>query len=636
MARVGHDHLVAQIHGAWSANSRPPHLISPFDGADLPGSLPFSGRHACRARFAQTRYGAAMSWLRPHLRGFGGRWQALVVGLVTTVLVTFPAGPPWREIVGDPLGEADNHLWMFWREVHRLAGDPRILDNAPEGVPIPLMDPVNVPAFLVGWPFGPQSAWFAVILFNVGLASIGGWMLARSFVGPRAAWIGMVGTAAAPFLGGVADFGITESLPVGWFAIHAAALLHHGRTGKRGWAVLAGLSLAAIALSGWYHAFFGLLLDAMLVPVLLWRFRRLGLVWQGTIGLVLALPFFIRFRAALAAGAWAGRFHVPSAPPPSPRRNWAELPIFGTDLLNLVVPRLSTVHPSMSVYLGLVLLALVGIGLWKRPRVAGPLVALALPFLGLALGYWPSVAGHALGVPGLAMVVVHLAPPMTGLSHWNRAVGPALPLLAGAAAVGAEPVVRGRFWRAALLCGLLLFDDLAFSQTAWPRTAYAPDTPRVFSRLEGSQGVVEIPFDNGRKRFAKEPARRYQRWQVFHGFPISENYEGVDALLARSRLIAAIQGICGVRSTLPPEQRPPREMEDVLPPVGAALQADLHQLVAWNYGWLVVHLDRCRGRKRFANRVDEIVGVPHTLVGHDAFWDLQAALSRQQAAPDRP
>ena len=55
----------------------------------------------------------------------------------------------------------------------------------------------------------------------------------------------MVATACSPFLAGMIEFGITEAWPVGWLALHAAALLRFGRTGAARDAALAGATLAA-------------------------------------------------------------------------------------------------------------------------------------------------------------------------------------------------------------------------------------------------------------------------------------------------------------------------------------------------------------------------------------------------------
>lgn len=556
---------------------------------------------------------------RPQSRLIGG------LALLGLVLSLWPGAAPWRALIGHPLGETDNHLWMMWRATRRLLGDARVLNNAPEGLGIPLMDPVNLPPFAALWGLGPVLAWNGLLLWNVALAMFGGWLLGREVAGPRAAPLAMIATGAAPFLAGVADFGITESWPLGWFAVHAALLMIYARTGRWTVAVGAGLSLGAIALSGWYHALFGLILEAMLVPWLLWRSRRLGLVAQGLIGLAMALPSLKLFREA--APLWRARFHPPPPGPLPERPNWESMPHFGTDILNLLLPRWDVVVVSKATYLGTVVVGLALYGLARRPRQAGPMIALAMPFLLLAVGYWPTFGGEALGKPGLAWWLVSAVPALQGISHWHRAVGAAVPFVAVAAAVGADALAR-RAWVVPTLSLAVLLDGVLWSQTPWPRTVVVPDTPEALLRLPDPEGevagVVQIPFDNGRVEFSDEPARRYNRWQPFHGHPVAENYEGRDALLVASRLIAAADGAAGVIPTLPRPYRPPAALrEAAVPTAPDEVAAERAALVGYGYRWVVLHRERARTPDRAERALEEALG-PALEVGDDRVWDLTA------------
>lgn len=547
------------------------------------------------------------------------RW--LLAGLAVTVALTLlPTAAPWSALIGDPLGETDNHLWMFWRAVQRLSGTEHALGNAPEGVPIPLMDPVNLPIFVLLWPLGPAAAYNGMAAFSVVLSAVGAWLLARQLTDARAAWIALVAGGSAPFLAGVIDFGITESWPVGWFGVHAALLIAHARTGRRWYAVGAGVSLGFIALSGWYHALLGLLLEVLLVSALLIRHRRPGTVLQGLIGLGMVLPALWHFLGI--RGQWRPRWLKPAPGPPGPREDWAELPIYGTDALNLVVPYIGEVHPSKSVYIGVVVLALALWGLVRSPRVAGPLWALALGPLLLALGYWPTVYGYATGFPGPAWYLVTAVPDLQGLSHWHRAAAAAIPFLAAAAAVGAAALPRHRLLIPAL-GGAILLDGALLSQTAWPRTTYRLEAPEVLTMLEGEGGIIQIPFDNSREMFSTEPARIYNRWQVVHGRAISENYEGVDALLASSVLVASAHAACWNRDRLPPYYQPPPEMRDPEPPTVAEARAEAARLRAAGFGWLVLHRERCRVPARAVPLLDELLGKGQRLEGGDIAWSLE-------------
>ncbi len=561
------------------------------------------------------------------------KWSQIVppvagaVGLLALTL--WPARLPWVGPVGDPLGETDNHVWMFWLHTERLLGGGEALANVPEGIGVPLMDLVNWPVWMLGAPLGPALAWNLMMVFSVALALFGGWRLGREVGGEAGAWVGMAGLGTAPFLAGVVDFGISESWPIGWLALHLALLLSHARSGRRLDALGAGLCLGAFALSGWYHALFGLVMEALVVPVLLWRHRRLGLLLQGGVALAMVLPIFAVFRGEL--GLWSHRWMAPSPGPPGPREDWATLPVFGTDLLNLVLPSTVSVHPSKAVYLGSILLLLVGVGLVRRGRRTLPWVLAALPLLALALGYWPTAAGKALGFPGPAYALVQLVPELQGLSHWHRAVGGALPALIAAAACGAAALPK-RAWVGPLLALLIGVDAVGFGQTAWPRTVIEPELPEVFAWLDAQEGesrepdprgIVQLPFDNDRRLFADSPARIYNRWQVLHGRPVSEHYEGMDALLASSKLVAAANDACWNQSRLPPYYAPPPEMRDLdFPTDPEVIEAERAQLRGWGYRWIVLHRDRCRLLAKPIQGLDRTLGEGERVGEQALVWEL--------------
>lgn len=546
------------------------------------------------------------------------RFEAAALAIASTVVLAWPRGGSARVVVGDALGETDNHLWMFWR----ATADLPAVANLPEGVSIPLMDPFNLVFYAPGSLLGPLCGWWCLVLGNLLLAHAGGYALGRCVAGHRAALVSMVVLGSAPVLAGLLDFGITENWPVGLLALHVAALIVHARTGSLRSGVTAGVLLGLVALCGWYFAFFGVVLSAVVVPVLLWRHRRPGLLAQGGLALLMVLPRFVSFRQL--QGQWDHRWYPPSPVVPGPLLEWRDLTVRGTDLLNLVLPHPEVLHPGKSSYLGLSVLALASVGVWKRPKVALPLVAAALPFLVLALGYWPTLGGVRLGIPGVPWLLVKAVPSLLGLSHWERAVLVAVPFLAAAAAVGADATPGLRRW-SPLLCAVVLLDSLAFSGAAWPRGAHRLDPPAGLAGLPGRGGVVQIPFDNGREPFSRDPARLYNRWQVALDRPVAENYEGPDALLVRSRLIAAAHAACRQRSTLPPYYQPPPEMRNPPVPKGKELAADQQRLVDWGYGWVVLHRERCAGSAAAIQLLERNLGGGRVLADGDWAWELQPA-----------
>ena len=193
--------------------------------------------------------------------------------------------------------------------------------NLPAGFDLPLMDPINLLWWAPGSLFGGVFAYNLAVIGNLAVAALGGWMLAHELTGSRsAALVGMVATAFSPFLSGVIEFGITESWPVGWVAIHAALLLRYARTGSLRSAVGASLALAAVLLSGWYHAFFALVAE---VGLGVWalairpRFTTIGvLVAQGLVALAPVLPrLWATARAAMGRRPLSGvGYHTTARP----------------------------------------------------------------------------------------------------------------------------------------------------------------------------------------------------------------------------------------------------------------------------------------------------------------------------------
>jgi hypothetical protein len=552
------------------------------------------------------------------------------LALVSAALFTWPLVLRPFAIYGHPHGETDNHLWMFWRATRQLVGSGPVA-NLPEGLPLPLMDPINLPLALPGFLVDPALGYGGLVMGNVLLGMVAGYFLARQLVGPRAAWVAMVAIGCSPFLSGAMEFGITESWPVWALAAHLGFLLRYARGEGAGWrdALAAGLCLGAFALSGWYHAFFGLLVEAVIAPWLAWRHRRWkGVLGQGALAALLVLPALLRFLAIRAL--WTGRWHLPGSVPRAHLDHWRWLRNYGTDLLNLVLPSLEPAPISLSVYLGLGATVLALLGWWWRRRALTPFLLATLVLLTLALGHWVRVGGEVLivaghPVPGPARLLVQLVPPLVGLSHWHRAVGPATVLLGLMAAVGAQRLIAGRSWRALLLVSLLLAESLFLGQTRWPRSVYTSELPSIYEALEAPGAVLELPFDNGRVPFSQTPARLLNRWQVFHGRPVAENYEGRDAILALNRLAAVADRYCGVPPTRPPHELPPPSMLHAAPlEEDGALAGEVRGLSVAGFTWVVLHRDRAKTPDRAQALLERALGVPDLRRGEAVAWRIHS------------
>ncbi len=552
------------------------------------------------------------------------------LSLVAALLFTWPLPLQLTGIYGHPLGETDNHLWMFWRALARLAGGGPVA-NHPEGLALPLMDPVNLPLAAPGFLIDPGLGYSALVFGNVLLGMIAAFWLARQFVGVRAAWVALVAVGCSPFLSGVMEFGITESWPVWPLAAHLAFLWRYARRGGSWDALGAGLCLGAFALSGWYSALFGVIVEIVVLPWLLWRHRRWrGLVGQGLLAALMVLPAFLRFLGMRQL--WAGRWHMPQTVPRAHLDHWRWLRNYGTDALNLITPSIEPAPVSLSVYLGLGVLVLAVWGAWRRRRTLAPFALLAGVFVLLALGHWIRIGGDVvtLGgwpVPGPARLLVKAFPPLVGLSHWHRAVGPATVFLGVLAAVGAEGFVSRSTARGLLVAALLLVESLLLGQTRWPRMVYEPEVPAIYEAMAGVEprgALLELPFDNARQPFSQEAPRLYNRWQVFHGRPVAENYEGPDAVLATNRLAAVADAACGLRPTRPPHELPPQEMR------AAAVLEDPQRLRreaialrADGFTWIVLHRDRARSPMEAAALLARAFGPPLLEVDGAQAWRVE-------------
>ncbi|MDP2314715.1 MAG: hypothetical protein Q8P41_17560 [Pseudomonadota bacterium] len=540
----------------------------------------------------------------------GERRTALALGALALTLYTWPALPTMAtRLFGHPFSEVDNHLWMSW--FGGRAGAP--LRNLPDGFDLPLMDPVNLLWWMPGAALGPVFAYNLAVFGNLALAALGGWVLARELTGSRAAAIvGMVATAFSPFLGGMIEFGMSEAWPVGWLALHAACLLRYSRTGSLRDAGGAAATLAAFLLSGWYHAAFALVAELGLGLWILARRPRLATVGvilaQGLVAVLPILPRLLETRAK--ASIWAPR--LSGLTRPQTYTDWDGNPRFGTDLVNLLLPRLDEIPTARTVYVGVVVVALAVLAL--RRRAGWALWAIAAPLWILALGHWLRVGG--VPVPGMGPLpagwLVGSFEAARGISHWYRAAGPATVFAGAAAAVGTAALlehVRSPVRWGVVLAGLVLVDAIALAPTPWPRATYAPDPPAALLDLPREGGLLQLPFDEGEGLDDIASRRVYDQWQIFHGRPIAEHYEGRDALLYRNATVAGWQRSCAGLAPLLPAVRTPRE--------------DLQVLVDLGVTYVVVHPPYAKSG--CAAVVGRRLGEPVVRSARAVVWDLATA-----------
>lgn len=453
---------------------------------------------------------------------------AAAVGLFVLVagLIVAPVLPdPTRLALGHPENDVWNHVWGYgWVAAEFARGELPLHSNDvgwPRGGSLWFIDLFNVVLTLpVQWLGGPVLAYNSAIFFNLVLAGLGAWALARDVTGSRAgALVAGLAYTTAPHVLGQLYNGISETLAVGWLplALLAVRRLLKAPTLERG--LLAGGLLAITALSNWYYGLFAGLVLLGLGLRELWRRVQAGrrrsrlaplgaLIAPSVAGVLLA--------AALVAGPFAAFAHTMGAADALVTRNpafvWATLVMHNmTDVETFVHPgkfyspdffAASGERLIVVVYLGFALFvpALFALATAAR-REAEPWFLLFLGFFVLALGPFLYVAGAYVSVGGGWIPLPFLAlyqwfPMFSRISHAYRfVVGATLALSVLLAFTVREAPRWGlRAGVLALVLGVLrLGESFLLSPAVWPLpVADLGVSPAVAALEDGA--VLDLPI----------------------------------------------------------------------------------------------------------------------------------------------
>jgi hypothetical protein len=427
------------------------------------------------------------------------------------------------------------HLWWF-REALARGQNPyhTPLWHPPEGADLYLgtLAPLNgVLGLLPQLLAGPLVAYNLLVLLNIALAGLGGFLLARRATGHAGgAVVGGLAVAASPWLLGQLDMGHLNVGACYGAPLFAYALLR-AADGCRWHVALAALALAAAALAEWQTAVSALLVGGVLLggpAMAALRGRRpwsapARMALGGLLGGLLVLPLAVATAWAVeAAGATAraGEAMAPSANllafflPQELHPLWGDA-IHTWRRANLWDPRTAALMP-----LGLSVLALAALGAATARRAAVPWLVLVLLGIGLALG--PELHIGQAGYPGVPtpFAIFSQLPYLTVSRNPSRYVLLATLGVAVLAAFGVRwlagwPLARRQPTLAPALAMLVVLFEL------WPapyRLSVPPDTDvasrigREIVALDPRGAILTLPYKGD------EPYILFH--QVHHGRPI--------------------------------------------------------------------------------------------------------------------
>lgn len=446
---------------------------------------------------------------------------AAIVGLLGGLWAVVCTPWRWDGVAAWAQGEAVGHLWRAFQATH----PDRVWAMLPDGDPRPLVDPIHLPVFALGFLGGPAFAWNFTAGVDTAMAFVGGAILGGVVGGRNGALVGGAFLGSHPFLAGQQVFGLTEAGTVGWLAIAVAGAWSATPVG------LVAVALGALgwAASGPYAAIFG----AIAAPFVLASVepdRRARVVAAAAPAGLLAVALALR---ALDSGAFDDRLG-PAGARLAWDPGWRVMPSGGTDLLPLWIGPGRVVDSGRSVYLGMLGVGLAALGALRRdvrPSLAG-----AAALVGLSLGVALRIGGHR--IAPLPWALFDDLPGIGLLHHTWRAVGPAAVLLVPAIAAAAARL--GARWSGPLAV-LVVVDALVIGGNPWPRPTFdvsAPLSP------PGEAGVLIVPVERP-DEFGEGARQRDAAWGVSLRRPVAGGSEGLAPIIGQNRFAAAADAACG-------------------------------------------------------------------------------------------
>ena len=606
---------------------------------------------------------------------------AVVATVLCTVLLLGSAlVHPTTQAVGGAVTEAPVHLWGLWSAASGLWTHGPFVRHVeagwPSGFTAHLMDPINLLVFLPAYWLGGSGVRGAVLGWNllhlvtitVGAVSIV--RLARRLVGPQDGWapgLAVLVFCGTPFLLHTPNMGRSEYLPVALYPLHLALLHEWMRRPASGQGavpaaaprlrvgVMAGLTLGAVCLGGWYLSVFCGILNIVVGLAWSWRLRVREAVWRlllvAAIGAACLVPAMIAF--------WAHPGNLHTAPfsegwtPVVLSRDW--YPAMGIDeLFRLTKGRDPVIWNDLVPYVGVVSLALglIGIAL-RRPGAVQ-----WMGFTGIALSFaagpyvvviWGdnSSYGRSMSFLGPTGWLLTAVPLLADVHIWWRMASVAAVPAAIAAAIGLSGLMawlrarlegrpnasRSVVTVAVVAMGAVLVDQTSYpASLAFPAATFSPAIPPgvadVVARLTPGM-LVMLPLQEkvAPDNFDETSAGRYLLWQLQHGYPISASEPTrQDNVVDENELMGALR-MWGQMASL--GQRP-------LVPLRLQLCANLWAMDMRARGLSGIVIVTAVGYGEWLMEPMRVVfGPPHVSATGAAGWDLAHAYPNASRLPER-
>jgi hypothetical protein len=501
----------------------------------------------------------------------GRIWPSLLVGLCAVPLLMGAALlDPTTVLWGDRRSEAIAHLWRLemvmdglFRHGPFVTASDQVL--FPDGLYADFLDPINLLVYApLVWVTGSHAvAWNGLFLGWIAIGVGGAIALARR-TATDIAWSGpllVATTVLGAFWVGFDHSGRTEYLPALLLPLHLAWLDDALHTDDRAAPWLAGLTLGAMALGGWYVAVFALLVVA---PVTLaWSvgsptgrtIRTIAIV--GLLALVLVSPALGAYLDS-AAPTLARR-------PPIPPSTRVSVPGLASIFHEVRIPWPPVFLRAVDqpCYPGVVALALGIAGAIASPRAQRRRTIGWLALVGWIL-IWGAGSDVALAdaegnvthaLPGFPRMLERLAPITSAMRGWTR-IGCVVGPIVGLALVRGLEAPMARWPRLRLAVPALVLAVTADTLT-WPMPfelrarTFDPSAPRDLVEIASALppgALVLLPHDAPVRGEGSQSLpsmhQHFVLWRRELQRPITDGYLlRMDAWMDRNALVAASAAI---------------------------------------------------------------------------------------------